>query len=216
MYNNVKWFVGIDVQVRRGCCYYVLDDSKNCVTNGWVKTNTGNTFREKLLALSGENRDTIAVGIDAPRMPLKTLRRQELNKITYDWIMSKKPKVGRTCEVWIKALKLGNPQWTRTSEDSPKWMQLGFLLFESLIDFPYVYEVFPTASYKILSESKATYHLCLKNFFEGPKDMLDASVAAFTVYEFIKGRGYEVGGEDGLGSIILPKKPMQLQSLKML
>ena len=39
----------------------------------------------------------------------------------------------------------------------------------------------------------------------GPKDMLDAWLAAATVKEFVKGRGTEVGGGDGLGTIILPR-----------
>jgi len=39
----------------------------------------------------------------------------------------------------------------------------------------------------------------------GPKDMLDARVAAGTVREFVEGRGTEVGGGDGLGTIILPR-----------
>ena len=41
-------------------------------------------------------------------------------------------------------------------------------------------------------------------FYKGPKDMLDACVSAITVYEFIHGRGSEVGDGDGLGTIILP------------
>ena len=39
----------------------------------------------------------------------------------------------------------------------------------------------------------------------GPKDMLDAWVAAATVREFEESRGTEVGGGDGLGTIILPR-----------
>jgi hypothetical protein len=39
----------------------------------------------------------------------------------------------------------------------------------------------------------------------GPKDMLDAWIAAATVREFVEGRGTEVGGGDGLGTIILPR-----------
>jgi hypothetical protein len=35
--------------------------------------------------------------------------------------------------------------------------------------------------------------------------MLDAMVAASTVREFVEGRGVEVGGGDGLGTIILPR-----------
>ena len=35
--------------------------------------------------------------------------------------------------------------------------------------------------------------------------MLDAWVAAATVREFVAGNGAEVGGGDGLGTIILPR-----------
>ena len=35
--------------------------------------------------------------------------------------------------------------------------------------------------------------------------MLDAFVAAATVREFVEGRGTEVGGRDGMGTIILPR-----------
>jgi len=43
------------------------------------------------------------------------------------------------------------------------------------------------------------------NFSQGPKDMIDACVAAITIYEFVHGRGAEVGNGDGLGTIILPR-----------
>ena len=35
--------------------------------------------------------------------------------------------------------------------------------------------------------------------------MLDALVAAATVKEFVNGRGTEIGGGDGLGTIIIPR-----------
>ena len=58
----------------------------------------------------------------------------------------------------------------------------------------------------MLEKEKLKYELCLNDFVSGVKDMLDASVAALTVYEFINGRGCEVGGDDGLGTIVLPRK----------
>lgn len=69
-----------------------------------------------------------------------------------------------------------------------------------------VYEVFPTASYACLQGNSdvridADFSACKP----GPKDMLDALVAAATVREFVNGRGTEVGGGDGLGTIILPR-----------
>jgi predicted nuclease with RNAse H fold len=85
-------------------------------------------------------------------------------------------------------------------------MKLGFRIFSELKDFQFVYEVFPSALYKMLENENVKYELCLNQFNKGVKDMLDASVAAVTVYEFVNGRGCEVGGGDGLGTIILPRK----------
>ena len=44
-------------------------------------------------------------------------------------------------------------------------------------------------------------------FADGPKDVVDACVAAVTVREFEAGRGFAVGGGDGLGAIVLPRPP---------
>jgi len=150
--------------------------------------------------------DKIAIGIDAPRMPIKKHRKRSSNKKTNSWIEKGDEKFGRECEVIIKSYNIANPQWTKTFLESPNWMKLGFEIFSALKGFPFVYEVFPSASYKILKDQNIKYELSLYNFYGGVKDMLDASVAAITVYEFIKGRGCEVGGEDGLGTILLPRK----------
>lgn len=84
-------------------------------------------------------------------------------------------------------------------------MELGYRLFETLHDGKHLYEVFPLASYVML---KGIHHphvsLSFAKFTDGPKDMLDACVAAFTVHSFIHGQGVEVGSGDGLGTIILP------------
>ena len=84
-------------------------------------------------------------------------------------------------------------------------MKLGFKLFSTLEGHATVFEVFPSASYACLQGNSnvridADFSACKP----GPKDMLDAWVAAATVKEFIEGRGIEVGGGDGLGTIILP------------
>jgi predicted nuclease with RNAse H fold len=86
-------------------------------------------------------------------------------------------------------------------------MQLGFELFGELgTDFN-VYEVFPSASYAMFAGDRfAHVNVLLGDFAPGPKDMLDAYVAAATTREFIQGRGSEVGGGDGLGSIILTRR----------
>lgn len=92
-------------------------------------------------------------------------------------------------------------------------MQLGFALFASLVERVRVYEVFPSASYALLEGgSPLRIGVRLNEFAQGPKDMLDAYVAAATVREFVQGRGCAVGGGDGLGQIILPRplpKPIE-------
>lgn len=206
MKNSIKYFAGIDVQINRGCCYYIIDLDKLYVASGWIKENIPQSFKKLLFEISDKNPHQIAIGIDAPRMPIKKLRRREFDRVNNNWHISKYAKLGRECEVIVKSYNLGNPQWTRTKKNSLDWMKLGYSIFNSLKEFPFVYEVFPSASYRMLENENITYELCLNNFLGGVKDMLDASVAAVTVYEFINGRGCEVGGEDGLGTIVLPRK----------
>ena len=85
-------------------------------------------------------------------------------------------------------------------------MITGFKVFLALRDIIPVYEVFPTASYALLQGiSDVRIHINFSGCKPGPKDMLDAFVGAATVREFVHGRGSEVGGGDGLGTIVLPR-----------
>jgi hypothetical protein len=85
-------------------------------------------------------------------------------------------------------------------------MKLGFALFDQLGSALPVHEVFPSASYRMFEgDTTSGIRVRLRNFRPGPKDMLDAYVAAATLREFVQGRGCEIGGGDGLGSIILPR-----------
>jgi len=69
-------------------------------------------------------------------------------------------------------------------------MLLGFKLFSALEDHATVYEVFPTASYASLQGNcDVRVDADFSAFKPGPKDMLDAWVAAATVREFVEGRG---------------------------
>lgn len=208
----IEYFAGIDVQINRGCCYYVLDKEKIYITSGWLKENIPQSFRKFFIDISGNDINTIAIGIDAPRMPIKKLRKRSFDKKINSWIEKGDEKFGRECEVIVKSYNLANPQWTRTHAESPDWIKLGFSIFEALKEFPFVYEVFPSASYKMLRDQNIKYELSLNSFATGVKDMLDASVAAFTVLEFINERGCEVGGEDELGTIVLPRK-LKLEKL---
>jgi hypothetical protein len=102
-------------------------------------------------------------------------------------------------------LGLANPQWTPLERDAPEWMRLGFSLFAAAGEHQSL-EIFPTACYRMLEQTNGpSIRICLSGFARGPKDMLDAYVAAVTAGEFIAGRGCEIGGGDGLGTIVLPR-----------
>jgi predicted nuclease with RNAse H fold len=202
----MKHFIGIDIQTRRDCCYAVIDESGTLTKSGWFSDPILEAMDLiKELKLSSQ----VAVGIDAPRMPLPSKRQ-------WYWSGGKKQKWtprkgqkgnGRHCEVVISAHKLANPQWTPLEQDAPEWMQLGFRLFSALENHATVYEVFPTASYASLhGNSDVRINADFSECKPGPKDMLDAMVAAVTVREFVAGNGVEVGGGDRLGTIILPRQ----------
>ena len=197
-------YLGIDIQIRRNCCYAVLNDTGKLINSGWFSNpqiESANLVTE--LGSSYE----VTVGIDAPRIPLSSKRQWYWNGTKRRWNRRKRQKGnGRHCEIVISAHRLANPQWTSLEDEAPQWMKLGFQLFSVLTGLINVHEVFPTASYALLHGNTdiridADFSACSP----GPKDMLDAWVAAATVREFVEGRGSEVGGGDGLGSIILPR-----------
>ncbi|MCX7874602.1 MAG: hypothetical protein N2321_00385 [Melioribacteraceae bacterium] len=204
--KKVKYYAGIDVQIKRGCSYYIIDTNKKYFSSGWIKDQIPQSFRNLFLDLTKNYNELVAIGIDAPRMPIDKLRKRSFNKKTNSWTNNSDEKLGRECEVIIKSYNIANPQWTRTIKDLPEWMKLGFSIYNALKDFPFVYEVFPSASYRMLEKENVKYELCLNNFSSGMKDMLDASIAAITVYDFLKGRGCEIVGGDGLGTIVLQRR----------
>jgi len=84
-------------------------------------------------------------------------------------------------------------------------MRFGFTLFDCLQGLVEVYEVFPSASYRLLCAlPELQVSLSFEGFAPGPKDMLDAVIGAVTVFCFRERGGREVGGGDGLGTIVLP------------
>jgi hypothetical protein len=116
-------------------------------------------------------------------------------------------RLGRHCEVAVKALGLGNPQWTPLRADAPAWMELGFALFRAVEKTGAgAHEVFPSVTYRQLDETAVAppVTLPLTGMAAGPKDMLDAVAAAYTVWRLDAGDGAEVGGGDGLGTIVVP------------
>lgn len=196
--------IGIDIQIRRNCCYAVINDTGILIDSGWFSnTELDAVDLLKRWTKSGQ----IYIGIDAPRIPLVSKRQWYWSGAKRKWSLRKAQKGnGRHCEIVVSAHRLANPQWTPLEQDAPEWMLLGFKLFSALEGHTIVYEVFPTASYACLhGNSDVRINVDFSACKPGPKDMLDAWVAAATVREFVEGRGTEVGGGDGLGTIILPR-----------
>jgi predicted nuclease with RNAse H fold len=201
---NVKAYMGIDVQVKRGCPFVVLDTDLKPVTFGWLRSpeSISDIIREVT-----QNFGPVAVGIDAPRQALDSPRSHYWQRGKWRTRRPSDQGYGRHCEVVIAALKLANPQWTPFENVCPEWMQHGFRLFSALSAKEHVYEVFPTASYRQLEkESSPMFSVSLGGFAAGAKDMLDAYVAAYTVHQYLEGPGVAVGDGDGMGAIILPRK----------
>lgn len=203
-------YVGIDVG-QSACALVFLHEEGVVVDSDWT---TGDSVREVVQAVCSSvervrgTSTELAIAIDAPRQSLPRPRQWYWDAKRGDWRARRKGDkgLGRHCEVVVAALKLARPQWTPLRKNAPAWMRVGFRLFEDLAGTGRLYEVFPTASYKQLRHDReVSIRLNFANFAFGPKDMLDACIAAATAREYILGRGAEVGGGDGLGTIVLPR-----------
>lgn len=138
-------------------------------------------------------------------MPLKKLRKYKFLK--KKWKKTSKGLIGRHCEISIRSLGLAIPQYTRLLSDSPEWMKLGFDLFKSCGEVgAIIHETFPSASYSQLSQENILDNICIptQHLKRSPKDMLDASMCAYTIRRFEQGFGCEVGGGYQMGTIVLP------------
>lgn len=198
-------YVGVDVQIRRGCCFYAMSSAGKYLHSGWIRSgdHCASTLLTTLAQLGGKGSRRY-IGIDAPRMPLPSHRKWSWRAAQSQWSSSREGLAGRHCEVVVMAHKLASPQWTPLERDAPKWMQLGFTLYAELSDSGSLFEIFPSAAYRQLEhDARASFPISLRHFVRGPKDMLDAAVGAFVMREFVEGRGCEVGGGDGLGTISL-------------
>ena len=203
-------FVGVDVQVRRRCPWYALSAAGEHVASDWLPAGEAAPRALRLVVddLGGGDPHAVAVGIDAPRMPLPSPRRWSWSGKHGRWSAASAAArgQGRHCEVVISALRLANPQWTPVHADAPPWMRLGFALFDALAGRPHVHEVFPSAAYaQLAAEPAARVPISFAAAAPGPKDMLDAALGAWVVREYLHGRGCAVGGGDGLGTIVLPR-----------
>jgi hypothetical protein len=220
--NSPKIFLGIDVQLRRRCPFYAIAPDGALIDSGWLPAAelAPSALRTLALRLADGDLRRIAIGIDAPRLPLPSPRRWSWNGARSEWTPAANAKTptrgaGRHCEVVVKALGLANPQWTPVAgPETPDWMQLGFDLFAAVADAPFLYEVFPSAAYTQLSAANPPGHpaayptaitVNFAHFAPGPKDMLDAALGALVVRDFSHGLGDALGGGDGLGTIIVPR-----------
>ncbi|MDJ0786395.1 MAG: hypothetical protein QNK05_06275 [Myxococcota bacterium] len=196
-------FIGIDVQERRDCPFAVLDGRGRLVESGWLPPKQG--LEAGLDRLCRDYPDA-HFGVDAPRQPLRRPRPWYWRARRWQRRRPADKGQGRHCEVVIAAHRLANPQWTPLRGEARDWMRVGFRIFDTLSDRRPTHEVFPSAAYRQLRDAPAVRaSLSFEAFQPGPKDMLDAVVAALTVRELDAGRGVEVGGGDGLGTIALPR-----------
>ena len=199
-------YIGIDIQLARDFSYVVMNEHAEVVENGWVPSEKAAAKIVHLADAHGVH----AIGIDAPRMPLPAPRKHYWNGGASAWRAKRASDRGhgRHCEVVVSACALARPQWTPIRNQTiPLWMMHGFALFSALEGAGLsVEEVFPSAGYHMLTaDPSARVDIPLTGFLPGPKDMLDAIIAAFSVREFVQERGCEVGGGDGLGTIVLPR-----------
>ena len=203
MSEKKEYFIGIDVQVKRACPYAVMDGANEIVEQGWIKSTT----LKRTITVLVERYPDSHFAVDAPRMPIKKLRPYYWGRDGWRSHRLSDKGLGRHCEVVIASHKLGRPQWTPLSQSVPDWMKLGFRFFKTIEKLRPCYEVFPSVSYQMLNDTDCpNVSFNFNGFLPGPKDMLDAMIAALTVKEFLAGNGMEVGGGDEKGTIILPRK----------
>lgn len=194
--------IGIDVQSARHCPYAVLAEDARVIDSGWTPPDRlADTARDL-----ASRYKTAVFAIDAPRMPLPRAREWYWRGGRWQRSNGGEKGNGRHCEVVIAAHRLANPQWTPLHPVAPEWMRHGFALFDALEGIAQTLEVFPSASYRMMNDSnELRVSMSLAGFLPGPKDMLDATVAAMTGMEYLAERGQQVGGGDGLGTIVLPR-----------
>ncbi|HTU03642.1 MAG TPA: hypothetical protein VMG58_17550, partial [Candidatus Sulfotelmatobacter sp.] len=131
-----RLYLGIDVQASRGCPYALLDEHGEPRDAGWLDARPADATK-KLAALIGCHEDghscRVAVGIDAPRLPLPSPRRWYWDGACRRWRQARPSEGGngRHSEIVIAAHRIANPQWT-PHRQFPDWMQLGFALFAAL------------------------------------------------------------------------------------
>ena len=99
-------FVGIDIQIRRNCSYAVLNGTGTLIDSGWFPSAEVDAV-DLVKRLSGSGQ--VAVGIDAPRMPLSHPRKWYWSGARRQWYERSTQKGnGRHCEIIISAHRIAN------------------------------------------------------------------------------------------------------------
>src|SRR6266545_3626044 len=128
----LRYFLGLDLQVSRGCPYAILDVCGKTVADGWVEGDVSKRVECLSEVLMRYEPGEIAVAIDAPRIPRTSARQWFWRRKRWSGMKAAEKGAGRHCEIVVAAHNLANPQWTPASGPYPQWMQLGFVFFERI------------------------------------------------------------------------------------
>jgi predicted nuclease with RNAse H fold len=201
--HDPRHVIGIDVQISRGLAVAVMDRKGVVIESLWRSADAPEAV---IAELSGRYAPA-AFAVDAPRCPLPSPRIHYWDGDRWRARRKADRGFGRHCEVVISACGLARPQWTPIGPGAPDWMICGFRLFTACVQQGLaVEEVFPSAAYtQLAGDAEARVEMPLNGFAQGPKDMLDAVLAAYSLHEFTRGCGAECGNGDGLGRIVLPR-----------
>ena len=91
MYNDNKnlFYMGIDVQISKGCSYVIVDEKSEIVNSGWAKEGTflktAHQLRSVAFETADDRKNNVAMGIDSPRNPLKIKRKFYWNRKNLKW-----------------------------------------------------------------------------------------------------------------------------------
>ncbi|MDZ7723643.1 MAG: hypothetical protein U5R06_12780 [candidate division KSB1 bacterium] len=69
-YNSIRFCIGIDVQIKRGCAWFATSRDGKYSGSGWIDYDfpqqTANRLRDALIDAVASSPDRVAIGIDAP------------------------------------------------------------------------------------------------------------------------------------------------------
>lgn len=139
----------------------------------------------------------VLAGVDAARHALPRLRYWEWEPTAERWVrLLRGTSAGRHAEIILRAHGFRETRWTDRTAGAAS-------MFQALHALPgtVIYETCAEASFQALDPGSP-----LPSQSAPAEGSLEhATLAATTSREFFAGRGQEIGGGDGLGTIILPR-----------